>query len=440
MVASDRASQTTVSGFLAAVRAAGVLTDAQFRRAAASLSRDAVSAPDAATELVAAGVLTRFQADRLLAGKTGGLVLGQYVILEPVGVSRSGRVFKARHRTMNRFVAVKVLSAEQSRDPARRAWFYDASRAAARVVHPNVVTLLDANQVGDRLYVVREFVDGPSLDAVVREAGPLPVARACEVVRQAALGLHHAHEQGLPHGAMCPAQLLVGRDQPDDTGGRPSVKVSNVGLRLEPVPGAVHLDGRDPADFRAPELKDPSLAATPEGDAYALGGAFYFLLTGKLPAGGEPLEALRPDVPAAVAVLVRALRAADPAARPMAAAVAAALEPFGETGDQVEFNLPLHPVGGSQVRGYLSGIQAPGPAATPVPVPADDTSPWASLGTAQTADGTAGSPPIVAPRSRRTRAAEGSVRSRIVGAFFGVSAGLTVLIAGAFVLRMALVK
>lgn len=440
MVAADRTSLSGVSGLLAAVRASGVLTDAQFERAAASLSRDAQSAPDAATELVAAEFLTRFQADRLLAGKTGGMVFGQYIILEPVGASPNGRVFKARHRTMNRIVAVKMLSAEQSRDPERRAWFHSESRAAARLAHPNVVTLLDANQVGDRLYVVREFVDGPSLDTVVRDRGPLTIARACEVVRQAALGLHHAHEKGLTHGAMCPAQLLVGHDQPGDSSSFPSVKVSNFGLRLEAVQGSAPPDGRDPADFREPERSGDG-SATPESDVYALGGTFFFLLTGRLPTPRVD-ETARPDLPTTVAALLREMQSPVPSARPTAAAVAAALAPFAETSDQVEFAVSAHPIGGSQVGGFLSGIHPPRLSATPAPmrpvapVP-DDTSPWASLDVVPTVDGTSGTTPVVVPRPR-PEASHG--HAWLVGLAIGMAIGMTVLTVGTAVAWLASAK
>ena len=117
MIAPSSKPSLPRAGFLDAVRASGLLTDEQFARAADDLPADARTGRDAAAALVAAGVLTRFQADRLLAGRTGGFVLGPYVIRGPVARGPGGRVFEALHRAMNRPVALRVLPADKARDP-----------------------------------------------------------------------------------------------------------------------------------------------------------------------------------------------------------------------------------------------------------------------------------------------------------------------------------
>src|SRR4051794_31260047 len=154
------------AAFLNAVAAAGLLAPGPLAKAAAALPPDA-AAPRVAEHFVQAGLLTRFQADRLLAGRTDGFVLGQYVILEQVGRGAMARVYKARHRAMNRPVAVKVLSPQLTRTPQARLAFDREVRAAAQLNHPNVVTAYDENEVGDRSYLVLEYVDGPTLDALV---------------------------------------------------------------------------------------------------------------------------------------------------------------------------------------------------------------------------------------------------------------------------------
>src|SRR5207302_191136 len=101
-----------------------------------------------ARALVERGLLTRFQAEMLLAGRTDGFVLGQYRILDQIGRGGMGRVFKAEHQTMNRVVALKVLSGSLMRTDRAKQLFQREVRAAARLTHPNIVTAYDANQLG----------------------------------------------------------------------------------------------------------------------------------------------------------------------------------------------------------------------------------------------------------------------------------------------------
>ena len=136
-----------VRAFLAALRSAELFAPMQLTRVEAAVPPDAATPADAARALVAAGFLTQFQAERLLAGKTDGYHLGPYVILEQVGRGTVGRVFKARHRTMNRPVAVKVVAAELTRTAAERRAFQAEVRAAAQLNHPNIVTAYDANEL-----------------------------------------------------------------------------------------------------------------------------------------------------------------------------------------------------------------------------------------------------------------------------------------------------
>ncbi|MFL5338911.1 MAG: serine/threonine-protein kinase, partial [Gemmataceae bacterium] len=212
--------------FLARLRESGLLPPDQFAPVydiAASTDRGRVLA----RALVERGLLTRFQAEMLLAGRTDGFVLGQYRILDQIGRGGMGRVFKAEHQTMNRVVALKVLSGSLMRTDRAKQLFQREVRAAARLTHPNIVTAYDANQLGDRRYLVMEYVDGPNLQELVQERGPLPVGQACEFVRQAALGLQYAHELGMVHRDIKPANLLVQRVAPS---GDCVVKILDFGL------------------------------------------------------------------------------------------------------------------------------------------------------------------------------------------------------------------
>lgn len=311
--------------------------------------------------LVERGILTRFQAEMLLAGRTDGFVLGQYRILDEIGRGGMGRVFKAEHQTMHRVVALKVLANNLTRSERNRQLFQREVRAAARLVHPNIVTAYDANQIGDRHYLVMEFVDGPNLQELVYERGPLPAGQACDFIRQAALGLQCASDMGMVHRDIKPANLLLHR-----SGNLGVVKILDFGLaRLhEPKPELIAQSGQDsiPAaeqavmgtpDYLSPEQAKNLHDVDIRSDLYSLGCTLYYLLTAQVPfAGGTSLEKLvrhasesaqlvhilRPDVPLEVSAIVARLMAKEPVQRfqtPLE--LAKALEPFS---DQSEALLP----------------------------------------------------------------------------------------------------
>ncbi len=340
--------------FLAGLRASGVLADARLDRALADVSPFARSAREVAEELVAGAALTRFQAERLLVGRSDGFAVGQYVILDHLGKSATGRVFKARHRTMNRLVAIKMLSPELTANDAVREAIRAEARTAAKLTHPNLVTLLDVNQAGDRMYFVKEYLDGASVGAVLRQSGRLAVGQAGDVIRQAALGLQHAHEKGMAHGRVSPSAILIGQPSRNGVADRPPVKVSGFELGRFAAEGDARADD---FEYRAPEqFADPELA-TPAADIYSLGCVLFHMLAGHPPfpaatpreAGyghrtqpAPPVAYFRPEVPPPVAALLAAMLAKEPAGRPTAEAVALRLARFSEAGagEQIELNLP----------------------------------------------------------------------------------------------------
>jgi serine/threonine-protein kinase len=344
--------------FLANLRHSGLLTAAQWAGVADALP-DTPRGRVVARALVERGLLTRFQAEQLLAGRTGGFFIGPYRVLDQLGQGGMGRVYKAEHRTLKRVVALKALAPSVLKSDRAEDLFLREVRAVARLVHPNIVTAFDADRAANgRYYLVLEYVDGPNLDQLVRDRGPLSVGQACAFVRQVARGLQHAHERGLLHRDVKPANLLLQRSG----GGRDApcvVKISDFGLaRLhEPEAGAEDTAGtiltKDNAVVGTPDYLSPEQArdvhqADARSDLYGLGCTFYFLLTGQVPypGGGTlqkllrhgteepvPVEEIRLDVPHAVAAVVRRLMAKKPADRfQTAAEVIAALEPFAVDG------------------------------------------------------------------------------------------------------------
>ena len=146
----------------------------------------------------------------------------RYRIVRLLGMGGMGSVYEAEHRLMQRRVALKVINARYFAAPDAAARFRREVRAAARLSHRNIVTAYDAERARSNYFLVMEYVEGVTIGRLVRESGPLPVAEACNYARQAALGLQHAHEQGLVHRDIKPDNLVR------DAGG--VVKVLDFGL------------------------------------------------------------------------------------------------------------------------------------------------------------------------------------------------------------------
>jgi hypothetical protein len=274
--------------------------------------------------------------------------LGPYDILGRLGRGGMGTVYKARHRELEKVVAVKVLSAHAaSRQTVAR--FRTEMKAVGRLDHPNIVAAHDAGQVGDMHYLVMNFVEGLDLSRLVERTKPLSIADACELARQAAAGLAHAHDRGLIHRDVKPANLMLAR------GG--VVKVLDLGLARMRGTGTVDCATASgvllgTADYVAPEQIGQAQTADGRADVYGLGATLYFLLAGAPPFGGgkrsswldklrahqeepvPPLRERRAEVPAALAALVEAMLAKHPADRPASMAeVADALRPFAAGAD-----------------------------------------------------------------------------------------------------------
>jgi serine/threonine protein kinase len=312
-----------------------LLTEPELEQAASRFTNDD-PVPNIAGALVNEGVLTHFQARHLCAGDTQPLTLGQYRILDELGRGGMGRVYKALHTIMGRVVAIKVISPELVQNPIAVEWFRREVRASTHLVHPNIVMAYDANEAEGLHFLVMEYVEGVTLDALLKQSGPLPIENACALMRQAALGLQHAQEKGMVHRDIKPGNLLIPRtdgDQPAEI----LVKIVDFGLaRLQNKTSGDTIQLRPEAgvlgtpDFISPEQSRDIHAADIRSDLYSLGCTFYLTLAGRVPFPGEtaveklikhlmeepePLEKVRPDVPPAVAAVVKKLMAKDPANR-----------------------------------------------------------------------------------------------------------------------------
>jgi urea transport system substrate-binding protein len=272
-----------------------------------------------------------------------------YEILGEAGRGGMGIVYKARQLSLHRLAAIKVVPFVGA-DEQIAARFQQEFLLAGRLSHPNLVAAYDAGAVAGLPYFVMEFVDGAALDGLVRRRGPLPVADACEVVRQAALGLQHIHEHGLVHRDVKPSNLMV----------TPSgqVKVLDLGLarlvndpdRAEQITSPGQFLGT--LDYMAPEQCDDSHAVDIRADIYSLGCTLYHLLAGSPPFGAPgfsspyrkikahaeasapPIHHWRADVPKRLAAVVARMMAKDRDGRfPAPAEIAVALHPFAMGAD-----------------------------------------------------------------------------------------------------------
>ena len=269
--------------------------------------------------LTEAHLITKFQADRLGAGKYKGFVLGSYTILDRLGAGGMGQVFLAEHAAMRRFVALKVLPGNVCEDDIARERFLREARAAATLDHPNIVRVFDMNREGKLLYLVMEYVEGVSLQALVEKDGRRSIAAAASYAQQVALGLQHAHERGHVHRDIKPGNLLVDRAG--------VARLLDLGLVRSESDGDSKLTSQlgggrtilGTVDYLAPEQALDSSNVDIRADIYSLGATLYFLLAGHpvFPEGraGQklmwqqwrdptPIDTLRPDVPPALAAIV----------------------------------------------------------------------------------------------------------------------------------------
>ena len=266
----------------------GLVTPEQFDQALAAIHAEPERLPtpveeirdeELAAKLIEMGLLTRYQADQLIAGRTK-LNLGPYTITDWIGQGGMGQVFKAVHKMMGRECAVKVLPREKSTPEAIDS-FTREIRTQAILDHPNLVRAYDAGHDGNVHYLVTEYVPGTDLRQLVRRQGPLTMQQAAKVIVQAALGLEYAHQRGLIHRDVKPGNILV---TPDGI-----AKVSDLGLS-----GFIHDAENDPragkivgtADYLSPEqIKNPA-TITSVSDIYSLGCTLYYAISGKVPFPG----------------------------------------------------------------------------------------------------------------------------------------------------------
>jgi serine/threonine protein kinase len=324
-------------------------------------------------------------------------VLGEYELLEKLGAGGMGEVHRARHRRLDKLVALKLLSADSRECKDRLSRFLREMKAVGSLDHPNLVEAYDAGEHAGVVYLVMKLIEGTDLGKLVRQRGPLPIPEACDLARQTALGLGYLHERGLVHRDLKPSNLMR---TPDGT-----VKILDLGLARWRAAAASGDDLTGPGqvmgtpDFLAPEQLRSAAMVDIRADLYGLGGTLFYLLTGQAPFAHrqglyEKLDAhereqppdvrsLRPEVSDALAELVKRLLAKKPVDRPQTPAeVAAALAAIAaaEEDGTPALESRLQPAkAGTLAEARSTALESrPQPAKAGTPTPPQPRRPWLS--------------------------------------------------------------
>ncbi len=252
--------------------------------------------------------------------------IGQYDLYRKIGRGGGGEVFEAIHIRLRCRRAVKLLASKDSGDELIRRRFFREMESIGQLNHPHIVQAHDAGEVDGTLYLAMELIDGDNIESLARGIGPLPVPEACEIIRQAAVGLQHIFESGLVHRDIKPSNLLMSGTQ---------LKIADLGLALlqRQAPEDDRLTGEHmvigTADYMAPEQCSGAQDIDIRADLYSLGCTLFRLLSGHPPFQSvdnpTPLRKMwahqnlsipefpqsRSDIPEGLRAIVRKLTAKD---------------------------------------------------------------------------------------------------------------------------------
>jgi serine/threonine protein kinase len=299
--------------------------------------------------------VTEYQAGLLLLGKWERHFLNEYKVLDRIGQGRMAGVYKAVHR-LGQVVAIKVLPPSKARDPNLLARFQREADLATRLVHRNIVRTFQVGEDDGLHYLVMEYLEGETLQDLIRQFGKLRVDHAVPVIHQALTGLQYLHEEGFVHRDLKPANLMLmgaGEYRVPGQPAQPLVKILDIGTGralFDEGAGGGPVDLTAPGsmlgepDYIPPEQARDAHTADIRADIYSLGCTLYHALAGQPPFPDDnvvrklirhaserprPLKDFNPQVPDPLQHVIETMMAKDPAQRfPTPGRAAQALEAF----------------------------------------------------------------------------------------------------------------
>jgi len=352
--------------------------------------------------MVANRYLTDYQAGLLARGHADNFYVGEYKVLDRIGMGRMAGVYKALH-PLGQTVAIKILPPSKAKDPRVLRRFEREASMAMKLKNPHVVRTFQVGKSNGLHYLVMEHLEGETLDDVLARRGKLPPAEAVRLIYQALTGLQHIHEKGLVHRDMKPSNLMLVpgqiKGQPDTTM-RATVKILDIGL-ARPKRDDRFGDPRfDPGltsegtllgtpNYMSPEQARDPRSTDIRADIYSLGCVLYHALTGQPPFPDtniinqmirhatevpRPLKELNAAVPDGLQQIINWMLAKDPGQRyPTPGRAAQALQVFLVAGSE-----PAPADQDPKYRSYLNWLEKEGSVSAPAAAPAGAAAPVAT--------------------------------------------------------------
>ena len=249
---------------------------------------------------------------------------GRYKVIRPLGAGGMAHVYQGLDLNLQREVALKVLREDLIEDPAFRDRFLQEARAAANLLHPNIVTIYDFGQDATGYFMVMEYVQGTDLKTLLRRRGRLPVEQAIDLGIQICAGAGYAHRAGLVHCDLKPQNILVSPE------GR--AKITDFGIAR--ALASIHPDESSEVVWGSPQYFAPEQAAggppSPSSDVYGIGVMLFEMLTARLPFDTDDPARLaemhltttppsprsfNPDIPPALEQIILKVLSKEPSAR-----------------------------------------------------------------------------------------------------------------------------